>query len=420
MENQVSLEQVLANRDRRAEIQKSLLQTYKMPVLSFSMNIAGPVKTGRNIIKAFDIGVRNLKKEFVLADPVFINEITGPELICCIDRKAEQIKKICIGIEEENTLGRLFDLDVTDTDGTKLERPSQRSCIVCGKPGRECASRRLHSLEELKEATQKILSRGIVAEYAVQALQDEVLTTPKPGLVDRNNSGSHKDMTLETFEKSIRALRPYWAGCFDIGTHGADFTILRKAGKKAEKLMYGATGNINTHKGAVFLLGTLCCAAGAIWPETDPKALADKAAQISAKTIEEDFRAIREKSEPETKGEKLYRKYGLEGIRGELRDGLPSVLNTALPVYEKTLSGEITLLHLIALGKDTNMIARGGIEKAEKAVQKTRELLRSGSETGITTEKILQLDRYFIENNLSPGGCADLLAITYFLHSLNA
>src|ERR1035437_5081449 len=49
-----------------------------------------------------------------------------------------------------------------------------------------------------------------VGDLVCQALLKEVELTPKPGLVDRHNSGSHRDMDLATFYASIEAIAPWF------------------------------------------------------------------------------------------------------------------------------------------------------------------------------------------------------------------
>lgn len=41
----VTLEDVLRAHDTRADAQRRLLRTYRLPLVSFTMNIAGPVKS---------------------------------------------------------------------------------------------------------------------------------------------------------------------------------------------------------------------------------------------------------------------------------------------------------------------------------------------------------------------------------------
>ena len=112
----------------------------------------------------------------------------------------------------------------------------------------------------------------------------------------------------------------------------------------------------------------------------------------------------------------------MRGIRGEVAAGLPAVLETGLPVLEACLAegmsrndaGVIALLYLIARGEDTNMIKRGGYALAREMSSYLRDELRRNPRP--TMESIRQLDELFIRRNLSPGGCADLLAVSFFLH----
>jgi holo-ACP synthase/triphosphoribosyl-dephospho-CoA synthase len=336
-------------------------------------------------------------------------------------------------------MGRLFDMDVIGLDGRKLARAEERRCLCCGAAGRGCASRRLHSLEELGAAVTKLLREGLLAAdaarvdaLATRALLDEVDTTPKPGLVDRNNNGAHRDMTPETFEKSAAALRGYWRDCFRAGADTAAlpaaeaFARLRPLGMAAEEKMMAATGGVNTHKGAIFTLGAVCGAIGRLWqpeaPCRDPETVARTCAALCARAVEDDLARVTRDGRARTAGEKLYLAYGLRGIRGELAAGLPAVLETGLPVLESCLTdgmsrsdaGAIALLHLIARGEDTNMIARGGPALAGEAVSLVREELRR--EPRPAAARIRELDERFIRDGLSPGGCADLLAVSYFLH----
>ena len=185
------------------------------------------------------------------------------------------MKALCVSIEDSTGLGRLFDMDVLAPDGRKLDREEvgggSRNCIVCGAEGRGCASRRVHSVETLQKATLRIMEehfaaadRETVAALATRALLEEVCITPKPGLVDRANNGSHRDMDLFTFLASAAALAPYWSRCMQIGqdtakgTPSDTFQSLKQAGQGAERTMFAATGGVNTHKGAIFTLGTIC------------------------------------------------------------------------------------------------------------------------------------------------------------------
>lgn len=438
---EVTLEQMLSAREERAFRQFSLNRKWGLPIISFSMNIPGPVKDSPLIRRGFDSGLaaldHRLPKAAVKHREV-IRAVTGCEAVYVLDMEPEKVKAITTAIEDDHGLGRLFDMDVIGPDLNKLDRElvsgGSRDCIVCGAPGRGCASRRVHSVKELQRATGDILAgyfRGLDAEkigvWAVQSLLDEVCTTPKPGLVDRRNSGSHGDMDIFTFMASAAALGPYFRRCAGIGQQTAaespeeTFRRLRIEGLRAEQEMYAATGGVNTHKGAVFTIGILCGAAGRLWkPEGgwSEDALFREVSSMTVAAMEEDLRHAGD----DTVGARLYAQRGIRGIRGEVARGLPSVAEIGLPVYrscleggmDQNMSGAVALLHLIARVEDTNMISRGGPEGAKAGAEKAAALLACN----LTLEQMGELDDWFMERNLSPGGCADLLAAVYFFHSL--
>ena len=363
-------------------------------------------------------------------------EVTGCQAIFSVAMEAEVLKRLCTTIEDTSPMGRLFDMDVICTDGKKLERPNLRGCMVCGKPGRGCAAGRLHPVSQLQAVTTRILTGHFAyadaqeaAEAAVQGLLDEVNTTPKPGLVDRRNRGSHTDMDIHTFAASAQALKPYFAECVNIGQQTANrppedtFSLLRQAGLEAEKTMYRVTAGVNTHKGAIFTLGILCGSIGRLWtPETPfvpTGAILPQCAEMGQLALA-DFTT----GDESTAGQRLYLEMGITGIRGEIAAGLPSVANIALPVYTEALSrglspndaAAITLVHLIARVEDTNLYHRGGPEGAAFAKNAARRLLLENPWP--TPVQLESLDDAFITKNLSPGGCADLLAATFFLHRI--
>ena len=99
-------------------------------------------------------------------------------------------------------MGRLYDLDVLSPEGEKLSRPQSRRCLICGGPVTVCSRSRAHGLPAIRARTRDILAdfaAGHLSALARQALEDEVDLTPKPGLVDRRNTGAHDDMDRPCF-----------------------------------------------------------------------------------------------------------------------------------------------------------------------------------------------------------------------------
>ena len=437
---EVTLMQMLDAREKRAQLQVQLNRQYGKSLVSFSMNIPGPVKDSPLIRRGFRVGCEALDA-LIPAETVLHRDVTeavtGCEAMYVVNMDSRELKTITTRIEDTHGLGRLFDMDVIGPDLCKLDRDlvggGERNCIVCGAPGRGCASRRIHAVSELQAATVAILNAHFakvdadtVSNLAVQSLLDEVDTTPKPGLVDRRNSGSHRDMNIGTFYASANALRPYFRSCVRCGMETAadpgeaTFLQLRQLGLQAEQAMFAATGGVNTHKGAIFTMGILCGAAGRLWKPEDgweEREIFREVAAMTRETMEQDFL-----KGGDTVGQRLYRDYGIRGIRGQAAEGLPAVAELGLPRFRAYLqeglgqneAGIRTLLHLIARVEDTNMIARGGMEGAKQGAEVCAALL----EQEFTLADVEKLDDWFISRNLSPGGCADLLAAVYFLQAL--
>lgn len=434
---EVVLAQMLLARENRAARQRELLEQYRLPLVSFTMNIAGPVKNSPLIRRGFRTGRDVLLGELKRAKIPLVHREetdadTGCEGLYVVNAEAAKLKRLCCAIEESGDLGRLFDLDVLTPDGEKLDRPTPRLCLICGKNARDCARSRTHSVPELQARTRAILRAAIdrkdaedAAAYAVRALLYEVAVTPKPGLVDRENNGSHRDMDMYSFMASAASLSPYFAECVKIGRETADgpapesFAALRFPGKLAEADMLRATGGVNTHKGAIFTLGLVCGALGRLDRErwTEPETVLSEVAAM-AEGVERELEAA---GTAQTAGERFYRQYGVTGVRGQAAAGFPSVPAFGLPILENGLAmgktkdeaGAAALLHLLAHTPDTNMITRGGFEKAAAKQKRLQALL---TDTPYPDRAAIEaLDREYVAENLSPGGSADLLGLCWLL-----
>ena len=260
----VTLEDILRARDTRANAQRRLLRAYRLPLVSFTMNIAGPVKSSPLIELAFDAGLEALYD--ALGQPAaaeVIRPATGCEALLVYDRPAAELKAACLTLETAAPIGRLYDLDVLDTDGSKLSRPEPRTCLICGGPVTVCSRSRAHGLDAIVGRTHEILAdfaAGHLAGLAAKTLEQEVRLTPKPGLVDERNNGAHNDMDLPLFLRSIDALTPWFRRITALSLSGADAAALQAAGLEAEAAMFRATGGVNTHKGALFSFSVLLAA----------------------------------------------------------------------------------------------------------------------------------------------------------------
>lgn len=454
LEKEVTLEQILAARERRAFRQMELLQKFERPLLCFTMNIAGPVKNSVLIQRGFYKGLSDIRlqlkrqKAEILYQDV-CSEITGNEAFLVVDIDGKELKELACELEDLDELGRLYDMDVLlpsqkapffakKIDRTDLGK-ADRTCLICGASAKECASRRIHSVGQLREKTTSILENAlkkrdakVIAQLAVRSLLYEVSVTPKPGLVDRENNGSHRDMNFYSFLNSAAALWPYFYECACAGMEytGSDadtlpelFQKLRIPGKMAENQMLHATDGVNTHKGAIFSMGVLCAAIGAARPEErkQPEKILEICASMTSGLTNYDYTGLTEQT-ARTAGQRFYVRYGIRGIRGEMEDGLPVVSQYGLPLLEQLLAagksedeaGAAVLLAIMAHMTDTNLIARSDV-KTQKAVSSQAEKIMekySCPDRGLLN----WMDQQFIAKNLSPGGSADMLAVCWMLY----
>lgn len=449
----VSMAKILDARENRVQIQQEMLQKSPSCLLSFTLNIPGPVKVFPYTKWTYEVGISIILKGISLLNGVIIEQKevkkdTGWEAFFALNLHPEDMKAYLLGQEEQHPLGRLFDFDILRADGRKLSRQElgflERTCLLCGNPAFLCGRSRTHSAQELLAKEIEIMENFFVFRLSnhigllmQKALFYEVNTSLKPGLVDRLHNGSHKDMRLSTFINSAYSLTDYFCQCVKEGL-SCDcskkelpllFQKLRGIGKQAEKNMLFATQGINTHKGIVFSGGILCAAVG-YYISTNSKDISSEnflssLSEICRCMLPEllDDYLVLTPDTAKTNGEKLYLKYKITGIRGEAKEGFPHLFNVGFPLFQAVLkkgfslwqAGLITLLHYIAYTEDTNLIIRSDYQLACKIQKDLQQFLAHA-----TYEKQLsilpKLDAFFVSRNISPGGSADMLALTYFLY----
>ena len=318
----------------------------------------------------------------------------------------------------------------------------------------------------------KELTAETVAALAVESMLYEVTATPKPGLVDRANNGAHYDMDFFTFMSSAAALH----NCFDeliqagiqMSEHPVTelLPVLRQIGVQAENQMFQFTQGVNTHKGMIFSLGMLCGCWGWLYGSKNQEFISERLCETVAlmcqgicqreladtldhqslseikdaskqmnfmnqkKQVNEKTLMIQnhlKKKQTLTKGEKMYLKYGSTGVRGVVESGYEVVRTHSLPIYRIVKKSNLsqndalvhTLLYLIREMEDTNILSRHDKKTAEHAKAYAAKVIACGgmfSEQG--RQCVQDMDQDFIEKYISPGGCADMLAVTHFLYSL--
>ena len=317
----------------------------------------------------------------------------------------------------------------------------------------------------------------IIAHLATQALQAELDTTPKPGLVDKDNNGAHRDMDYALMQLSINTLHPYFVRLAFLGFADTlpSHTVIRDAGIEAEKAMLEATNGVNTHKGALFSMGLAVVAAA----YEEKKAAANKEVRGKEEREKEREKEEREDSQvslenlapleslasplsslqltikalaasfPDTSGthgsKAKQLSNGTTTIKGALdnaREGYEKLFAEWLPFYnERRKSHDAhalhkTLLRIMCDLDDTNVIYRTNVATAEEVKQEARALLASFEEAYAAENKekcasaieekcasaellaLKDMDRRYTERNISPGGAADMLSLTVFIGSI--
>jgi triphosphoribosyl-dephospho-CoA synthase len=250
-----------------------------------------------------------------------------------------------------------------------------------------------------------------IARTAVGCLYAELVLYPKPGLVSLVDNGSHTDMTAATFMRSLFALRHYFSAIFHAGRDDAPFARLRALGIAAEARMLAATGGINTHRGAIFSLGLLCAAVG----RASAQGLTPTPASLRAVLLicwGDDLAA---------------HAHGASGAREEGALGLPSVFEIGLPALQATLAAGRSMRHarvdalfaLMAQIDDSNVMHRGGDAGQEAVRSNAGAFVAAGgtAQAGWMAQAVA-LHTRFVGARLSPGGAADLLAASCFVHAV--
>ena len=268
-------------------------------------------------------------------------------------------------------------------------------------------------------------ARGIAA-HAVDCLLLELETYPKPGLVSHIDAGSHEDMDAGTLRRSATALGPYLCALAEAGAQNSGMGRLRVIGIEAEAAMLEATAGVNTHRGAIFGLGLLCAAAGARSSGTVETAapLGSIVARRWGKEILNGPVTLR------SHGAEARRRYGAGGARCEAADGFPSVYGIGLPALKQAAimapaDAEAVRVQacfsLIAAVEDTNLLHRGGATGLGFARSAARSFLdRGGVSQRDWRVRARTVHEAFVQGRLSPGGSADLLAMSLFVQALES
>ncbi|WP_157777174.1 triphosphoribosyl-dephospho-CoA synthase CitG [Erysipelothrix larvae] len=261
-----------------------------------------------------------------------------------------------------------------------------------------------------------------VVNQAIKALILEAALTPKPGLVDAADNGAHTDMDFELFIDSALCFKESFEAYYQVGFEHASnpkyvFNKIRVIGLNAEETMFRTTKGVNTHKGANFSFGVVLSAIGACQAQQNTD-LVSIIAYVMAMTKGLTEKELTSLKSYQTHGEHMYHQFGILGIRGEVEHGFPLIMHEALPYLKKNKhlpprQRQLgVLLHLMAKNDDSNILKRGGMEALSYTQHEAKRILNRPPAQ--FEHELEVLNREFKSRNLSPGGSADLLALTLF------
>lgn len=275
---------------------------------------------------------------------------------------------------------------------------------------------------------------AMVGEVLLQAILLEVCSFPKPGLVTPISTGSHSDMNLQTFLLSSSAIAPCFTLCAEAGfTHRKPLSQLlkkiRPIGIDYENRLLEVTRGINTQRGILFSGSVLACAAGYLSGLNQPMnsiSLAHCIRQLCQGLCESDFAVL--KTRPaQTAGEILFTQYGVTGIRGEAEQGFPMIAQIGYPALIAAFNKGLSLRHalvdcllmLMTHCEDTNVLWRTGPEQLAELKHRASEIVHRGGISAPGGEaRIHQLNEWCCQHRISPGGSADLLALSIAMYLL--
>ncbi|MBR3440151.1 MAG: GNAT family N-acetyltransferase [Bacteroidales bacterium] len=276
----------------------------------------------------------------------------------------------------------------------------------------------------------------LVAELMARALRIELDTPMKPGLVDKDGNGAHSDMDYALMNGSIDVIRRSFIHHLPSLSSQMDKDSIVGFGKAIEAEVLEYTRGVNTYRGAIFALGLAAIAALTIARDSRFKVteLSERIAELSGLIAAVD----------DSHGAKAVKEHGVKGALQLAREGYKPLFTDWLPYYQgiatagslrtpyasrpirvnvrpetsrppQTESWHLqkTLLGILSTLDDTCVIHRVGYQRAQEVKEEAKALLDDFSEEGLRKMKM----RYDAEG-ISPGGAADMLALTIFVDSL--
>ncbi len=442
----------LAYNEMRVERRNILHSQYpNYAIIQLTLAIPEPYKNSFSAQQLFYKGIESIHQKIPsLCHEQIYYDPDGPSGLFVSSANALHLKEISSQIEENSPYSRLLDIDIYANNKkavSLLSRRQGRTCFLCQERAVTCMRNHTHTRNEILQKVQELLldfqvellcnqtseTAKKISALAVRSLLYEAASYPSPGLVDPLHPGSHSDMDFFTFLNSSASLSSYFANFYDAGLQFATskqelFPLLKKIGLLAESAMYSSTEKINTHKGIIFSMGLVLGTIGymkRLQLPINSLSILRTVPQILPPLSKDFFQP----SSCASAGIQAFKEFKIKGVRGEAAAGFPSVVNQGLPTLKKALvKGKPlrlaliqTLFALMTTVDDTTILHRQPHLETLHWVQNTakKALHENIFDTPDWQEKIWVIDKQFVKLNISPGGSADMLSLTYFLYLLD-
>ena len=439
-----SLNQILEAREERAALRREFCINENFSI-SLNLNIPGIPKNNIILAAFFDAIVDDLNIYFTahrlkVLQQKKLNNNAGDFIIFEIqdnNHSNEFLKNLTENFEQNHPCGRFIDLDLCDTSGKLVSSGKQKVCFYCNQQAAIiCMLSKNHSFTELRNFQHKKIVDYLnqskikniarkISSMAIRSLLYEISLTPKPGLIDFESNGVHKDMNFRTFIDSTSVLSVYFDELFLSGflfkneNYSEALPEIRILGLQMEKDMFEATHGVNTQKGIIFLMGITLFSLGILYQKN--KTYSSEQHQLLIQKICSNL-VINEfqinVNGFETHGEKCFEKYRIGGVRQEVQDGLPTVFNKALPLLfrHKNLDNNTlykVLVQIMSKLDDTNILHRSNMQTLLDFQKLCKRTLHNFSFSAYN-----RIIDFCNQKNISPGGAADLLSISIFLYMI--
>jgi len=415
---------------RQRELDRLLRQSTPEDAASFlliSANVPGCDKHRPGIARLLRGALDSLERSIGLRVLLSRRDLLGSFHIASSNLPPIDAKRAAVRIEAESSSARLLDVDVYRPDGSQMDRASlklpPRSCLVCAEPARECILLRRHSDPELLKRVDSLLRpfvpspSRILPELLATNLRLGVLReldlTPKPGLVDRWDSGSHVDLSYVSMRASAELLPLYFNDILECHQKHRPLRDFVQAGIDAEQRMTREIQS-NTHKGFIFLSGLVLIAACQCGGQVH---LLRREISEIAKGFFAHF------GSPDSYGAGIRNRHGLGGIRAEAEHGLPAIFEHGWPRYREAMAagwdpnhaGFYLMAVLMQRVEDTTAIHRCGLEGLSRVRQDGVRLQRHLEQQQAPEPMLTALNQEYRRSGLTMGGVADCMALTIAL-----